>query len=379
MGLTAALVLARAGVPVTVLERAPGLAEDLRASTWHPPTLDMMAELGLIDEMLENGLIARCTQFRDRKTGAIAQFDLELLRGETQHPYRLQYEQHKYARLVYGRLKAFAHAKVLFDSRVAHVSQTASHVEATLENGETHRGDYLIGADGARSAVRQSLGIEFEGFTFPERYYSVSTAFDFGAHLDRLCYVNYVADTEEWCVLLKVSGMWRCLFPTRVDESDEEVLSDEATEARLQGLVRTHSRYETTHRTLYSVHQRVATRYRVGCAFLAGDAAHLNNPIGGMGMNGGLHDVLNLCDKLVQVQRGAGAAILDPYEAQRRPIAIDYINAGTARNRQLLQERDPEARRRSQEEMCRMAEDPVAAKAFLMKGSMIDAVRAVPA
>ena len=88
VGLTAAFVLARAGIPVTVLERAPELAEDLRASTWHPPTLDMMADLGLVDEILKVGLKARHTQYRDRRTGAIAEFDMELLRGETGHPYR---------------------------------------------------------------------------------------------------------------------------------------------------------------------------------------------------------------------------------------------------------------------------------------------------
>ncbi|HUG77851.1 MAG TPA: FAD-dependent monooxygenase, partial [Burkholderiales bacterium] len=119
----------------------------------------------------------------------------------------------------------------------------------------------------------------------------------------------------------------------------------------------------------YRVHQRVAAKYRVGRVFLAGDAAHINNPLGGMGMNGGLHDALNLCNKLIQDGN------LDLYEAERRPVAIEYINANTNRNRQLLAERDPGARRRVQEEMCRIAADPVAAKAFLMKSSMIETLR----
>jgi 3-(3-hydroxy-phenyl)propionate hydroxylase len=178
--------------------------------------------------------------------------------------------------------------------------------------------------------------------------------------------VNYIADTEEFCVLLKVPGLWRCLFPTQ-EESDEEVLA--SAERKLQGVFRKQTPYETLHRTLYRVHQRVATRYRVGRVFLAGDAAHINNPLGGMGMNGGLHDALNLCDKLIREEN------LDLYEAERRPVAIEYINANTARNRKLMAERDPEARRRSQDEMCRIAADPVAAKAFLMKSSMIETLR----
>ena len=376
VGLTAALVLARAGIPVTVLERAPELAEDLRASTWHPPTLDMMDDLELSQEILSVGLKARTTQYRDRRTGAIAEFDLELLRGETDHPYRVQYEQFRYTKLVLGRLKAFPHARVVFDSPVQTLSQDAKGITV---NGSV-AGDYLVGADGGRSAVRDALGIEFEGFTFPERFYSVSTTFDFAQVFDRLCYVNYIADVDEWCVLLKVPGFWRCLFPTRADENDEETVSEAATQARLQGVHRKAAPYDIVHRTIYRVHQRVARAYRRGNVFLAGDAAHLNNPLGGMGMNGGLHDAINLSHKLVAIHRGeAGEAVLERYEHERRPIAIEYINANTARNKRLMEERNPEARRRAQDEMCRIAADPVAAKAFLMKSSMLEAVRGIPA
>ena len=138
--------------------------------------------------------------------------------------------------------------------------------------------------------------------------------------------------------------------------------------------------YEIVHRTIYQVHQRVAKQYRLGRAFLAGDSAHVNNPLGGMGMNGGLHDAINLAGKLIAVHRGeADEQILARYERERRPIAIEYINANTARNKKLLEERDPQARRRAQDEMCRMAEDPVAAKAFLMKSSMLETTRALAA
>jgi 3-(3-hydroxy-phenyl)propionate hydroxylase len=376
VGLTAALVLARAGVPVTVLERAPELAEDLRASTWHPPTLDMLDELEVSQVIVSQGLKARRTQYRDRRTGAIAEFDLELLRGETDHPYRVQYEQFRYTRLVLERLKSLAHVNVLFGNPAHSLSQDGSSV--TVNGGL--KADYLIGADGGRSVVRDLLGVEFEGFTFPERFYSVSTTFDFAAVLERLCYVNYIADVDEWCVLLKVPGLWRCLFPTKVDENDEETVSDAATQARLQGVYRKAEPYEIAHRTIYRVHQRVAKQYRVGRAFLAGDAAHLNNPLGGMGMNGGLHDAINLAGKLVAIHRGEAAeSVLERYEPERRPIAIEYINANTARNKKLMEERNPEARRRAQDEMGRIAADPAAAKAFLMKSSMIDAVRALPA
>ena len=381
VGLTAAYRLSQAGIPVTVFEREATLCEDLRASTWHPPTMDMMDELGLAQSIIDMGLIARYTQHRDRRSGAIAQFDMDLLRGETAHPYRVQCEQFKYTRMVEERLRAHPGCRMVFGAKVSGVSQSAEKVSVslTLADGstETSKGDYLIGADGASSAVRRVIGIDFEGFTYPERFYVVATAFEFDKVLHRLSDVNYIADPEEWCVLLRVPGSWRCLFPTHPEETDAQIVSDASTDARLQGVWKRDEPYATQHRSLYSVHQRVAVNYRSGRVFLAGDSAHINNPLGGMGMNGGLHDAMNLCDKLIALHRGeADESVLDRYERQRRPIAVQYINANTARNRAQMQERDPEARRAKQEELCLQAEDPVQAKAFLMKSSMIEALRA---
>ena len=380
VGMVAALRLALAGVPVTVFERSADLTEDLRASTFHPPTLDMLAEFGLTDDLIAQGLIARHTQYRDRRTGVIAEFDMQLLAGETAHPYRLQCEQFKLTRLVHRRLAAFPDARVCFSAGIDAVEQHADGVVVSVETPagvERHAGAYLIGADGAWSRVRQALAIEFEGYTYPERFLVASTDHDFAAHMERLSYVNYVSDPEEWCVLLRVPGLWRVLFPTRPDETDEEVLQDDPIQRRLQNLLPKQDGYRTEHRTLYRVHQRVARRYRAGRAFLAGDAAHINNPLGGMGMNGGLHDVLNLAQKLIAVHRGeADDASLDRYERQRRPIAIEYINASTARNKKALEERDAAARARNHAEMRRTAEDPEAARAFLRKSSMLEALRA---
>ncbi len=382
VGMAVALELAHAGIAVTVLERAGDLTEDLRASTWHPPTLDMLDAIdpSLAPALKAQGLVARHTSYRDRRTGLFAEFDLDCLRAETAHPYRVQSEQFKFTRLVADRLRAFPHARVRFGCKVDAVEQEADRVTVGFETSsgrEALAGAYLVGADGAWSAVRQAIGVEFEGFTYPERFYVASTPFDFAARLDRLSYVNYVSDPDEWCVLLRTPALWRVLFPTRVDERDADVVSDLATEARLQGVCARPERYATAHRTIYRVHQRVAARYRVGRVFLAGDAAHLNNPLGGMGMNGGVHDGVNLAGKLVQVLRGtADEAILDRYERQRRPVAIESINAGTARNKRLLEERDPAVRTASQDEMRRTAEDPARARAFLLKTSMIEALRA---
>jgi 3-(3-hydroxy-phenyl)propionate hydroxylase len=245
------------------------------------------------------------------------------------------------------------------------------------QEGESLRleGDYLIGADGAWSAVRRSVGIEFEGYTYPERFLVISTDFEYANHLPKLSYVNYCSDPKEWCVLLRVPTLWRVLFPTRPEESDEEVLTDEAVQARLQNLLAQPQPYKTIHRTLYKVHQRVAKEFRRGRVLLAGDSAHINNPLGGMGMNGGVHDAFNLSEKLLAViQQGQDVGLLDRYERQRRTIAIEYINASTARNKAEIEERDPVQRKKTQDALRATAADPAAARAYLRKSSMLDAL-----
>lgn len=378
VGLVSALVLGNAGIKVTVIEAAPSLNMDLRASTFHPPTLDMLATYGLTDDLLAQGLVARYTQQRDRSEGVIAEFDMELLQGDTDHPFRLQCEQWKLTRLIQARLSAMPHVAIRFATSIESVTQTADKVQATLAcdgQNDVVEADYMIGADGAWSATRKALGIEFEGFTYPERFLVISTDFDYAKYLPKLSYVNYCSDPNEWCVLLRVPTLWRVLFPTHPDESDDEVLQDDAVERRLQNLVARPEPYKTLHRTLYKVHQRVAQKFRNGRVFLAGDAAHINNPLGGMGMNGGVHDAMNLSHKLLQVvQENAQPELLDRYERQRRTIAIEYINASTERNKREIEERDPAVRKRTQDELRAMATDPVKAKAYLRKTSMIDAL-----
>jgi len=378
VGLVSALKLSLAGFKVTVFETASELNSDLRASTFHPPTLDMLEQFGFAQDLISQGLIARYTQQRDRQEGVVAEFDMELLKGETQFPFRLQCEQWKLTRLIKKELDKNPDVQMFFNAKVVSVEQNENHVSAQVQiEGELQRFDaqYMIGADGAWSSVRTSLGIEFEGFTYPERFLVISTSFAYEDHLPKLSYVNYCSDPVEWCVLLKVPSLWRVLFPTKIDESDEEVMTEERVQSRLQHLLPKSSDYETHHRTLYKIHQRVAKSFRVNRVFLAGDAAHINNPLGGMGMNGGVHDAMNLCEKLIQVvNHQLDASLLDRYERQRRTIAIEYINASTARNKKMLEERDPVARLKSQQELRAIADNPQSAKLYLRKTSMLDAL-----
>jgi 3-(3-hydroxy-phenyl)propionate hydroxylase len=370
VGLAAASVLAEAGVPVTVLEAEPRLPENLRASTFQPPTLDMLARFGAARRLIDMGRIAPRLQYRDRN-GWVAQFDFGAIAGETQHPFRVQCEQFKLNQVLAARLDC-----IEFSSAVAGVDQDGGGVTVLLEDGRKLRAGWLIGADGGRSRVREALGIRLEGFTWPERFLVASTPFEFAAAIPGLCDVSYFADPQEWFFLLRVPGVWRAMFPVREEEKDAEVLSDAAIQARLRRVFDNDAPYEIRHRTLYSVHQRVAERYRRGRCFLAGDAAHLNNPLGGMGMNGGIHDGFSIAEKLVQVIRhGAPEGLLDAYERQRRPVALEYVNKITIANKRNLEARDPEEHRRWKEEMTRSAADPVLAREYLLRISMIASLR----
>ena len=235
----------------------------------------------------------------------------------------------------------------------------------------SERGRYLIGADGAASLVRISQGIEFQGLTFPELFLVLTTPFDFRGEIDDLSFVNYLSDPEEWLVLLRTRYFWRVLFPAPTDGEDSDLTSDASVQRRMQSVLPRREPYEVAHRSLYRVHQRVAERYRLGRILLAGDAAHVNNPLGGMGMNGSVHDAVNLAKKLIAIWGGADDSLLDVYERQRRTVCIEHVQAATLRNRELLRESDPELRRERQAEWRRTAEEPEAALAFLRNSSMI--------
>ena len=378
VGLTAALALARRGIPTIVLEAEREPVLELRGSTFHPPTLDMLDEFGIVPRMIEVGLKAPTWQFRDRETGPVATFDLSFLAGDTSHPYRVQCEQWKLTRLLQEEYLKIPGAEIRFGHQVEAVRQDDGAVEVEARaSGDlvTIPGRHVVAADGARSAVRRSLGIGFEGFTYPELFLIVSTDYPFEQTLTDIAYVNYIADPLEWLVLLRVPELWRVLVPAAESAEREKLMSDETLQGVLQRVVPRAEPYRIAHRSLYNVHQRVAQQFRCGRVLLAGDAAHVNNPLGGMGMNGGMHDAFNLAEKLAAVWAGADGRLLDRYERQRRTVAIEAVQQQTNRNHQIIGERDPEIRRKSLDLLRRTAASKETAREYLLNSSMISSLR----
>jgi len=379
VGLVAALRLAEAGIPVIVVEAEAAIQEDLRASTWHPPTLDMLDRHGLAEPLITQGLITPTWQVRLHNTGERAEFDLGVLKDDTRHPYRLQCEQYRLGRLIVERLRSDPRVDLRFSTRLAGLEQRREGVRAIVDDGGGVRAidvAWLVAADGARSTVRERLGIALEGETYPETTILATTRFPFHDHLAGLSNVNYVWADWGTFSLLRLPRVWRVSLYPDEGETIEQALTPEAIERKLQRIVPKAGGYEVLEVRPYRIHRRIVANYRQGRVVLAGDAAHLNSPSGGMGMNGGIHDAFNLTDKLIDVLRGrAGDDLIDLYARQRRPVALEEILKQADRNRARMQERDPERRRQALAELQAIAADPVRARTHILKSSMIEGLR----
>lgn len=379
VGLCLALLLSRAGVHVQVFEAEPEVSLDLRASTFHPPTLDMLEPFGVTADLLAQGLVCPQWQIRLHPDGDRAVFDLSVLSNDTRHPYRLQCEQWKLSLSLLEKVRREPCAQVVFNASAVELAQDEDGATLTVETPDgrqAHRAKFVVGADGARSFVRRSLGLSFEGETYPETTLLATTTFPFEDYLEGLSNVTYCWKPDGNFSLLKVPGRWRVSIYPREDLSIEEQLSEEMIEKSLQEIVPRAEPYEVREKRPYRVHQRIVPAYNKGRAALAGDAAHLNSPSGGMGLNGGIHDAFELSAALVDMLRkGAPLERLDLYDRKRRPIARDQIIAQADRNRARMREKAPDARRQMLDELKAITSDRDRLHAYLLRSSMIDGLR----
>jgi 3-(3-hydroxy-phenyl)propionate hydroxylase len=382
VGLLTALALAKQDVSVLVLEAEPGLTIDLRAGTYHPPSLEMMAPYGITDEMHKTAIKVPCWQMRDRKEGVIVEWDVREIADLTPYPYRLHLEQHRLTPIIFKKLRECPNAEVRFSHKVTDVSQTADKVVVTAQTPggeEKFEAAWLVGADGGRSTVRRCIDTEFDGFTWDERFVVASTTYDYAPHGYALN--AYVSDPEEWAAVFKMPddgppGLWRVIFPVPPEEEESDTLSEKLVERRMQNFLPRKEPYPIKYKSIYKVHQRVAKDFRSGRVLLAGDAAHLNNPMGAFGLNGGIHDSFNLTGKLARVCRGeADASLLDLYVRQRRVVNLEYVQEYSIKNLKRLNEKSPEQRRRNFDELRRQAATRESRREFLLVSSMIASVK----
>jgi 3-(3-hydroxy-phenyl)propionate hydroxylase len=369
--------LAQAGIPSLLLEAAESPPRDLRASTVHPPTLDMLDEIGVAAEYIKLGVIAECWQVIHLGTRERVVFDLSAIRDHTRHPYRLQCEQYHLAPILLEKARASGLVDIRLGAEVTEVRQDEDKVRASATIGgepQEFEGDYLIGADGAHSVVRRCLDFALEGFTYEHSTTLITTPFRFEREIPELVGANYTWTWLDAGSMFRLRDEWRCTFYPRPGEPDVE-LTDEVIESRMQGILPRPEPYEVREKRTYRIHQRIVPDYRKGRIVLAGDAAHVTPPTGGLGMNGGIHDAMNLADKLARVIKGESDDLLDLYTRQRRPVALAEILAQSHQNRIRMQLWDPEQRKEVLAHMRGIAADPERTKAMLLRTSMIEGLR----
>ncbi|NBX54546.1 MAG: monooxygenase [Betaproteobacteria bacterium] len=384
VGLITALVLAQQGIASRVIEAEPGLTIDLRAGTFHPPTLEMLDGIGVADEMRAAGIAVRYWQSRDLQEGLVAEWDLDLLRHDTPYPYRLHLEQHRLTPIVLQHVQRTGLVDVVFGHRFEAQQSFDDHVVVTAQGPDglvEWTTQWLIAADGGRSQVRKSAHIEFAGYTWPERYSVLSTTFDFAT----LGYREnaYMSDPVQWSALFKMPdagppGLWRMTLPVDSETPEAVALAGPYAQQAIRRITGADAStsYPLVHQSIYSVHQRVAVRFRQGRVLLAGDAAHVNNPLGGFGLNSGIHDAISLGHALSRVLQGMESdEALERYNRQRQQANVAYVQELSVRNKKNLEEKDPQLRAQRMQELRAVCADPDKARQYLLNSSMINSIR----
>lgn len=374
VGLFAAVLLVKAGFRVIVLEKYQGLALNMRASTFHPATLDLLAPLGLDDPLVARGSITSGWQCMIHGTKNHAVFDLELIKNVTAHPYRLQCEQYHFSNLAISSLLG----SPLFDIRFGHelldVRDLGSRMQLRVASGD---GEYdlsapwLIAADGGKSTIREKLGLAFEGSMLPSTTITLILNFPFQDEIPGLLGVNYVWTETGYYSLMQIRDQWRFSYSPDPDQPVAEAISPAVAQSHLQAVFPKSTPYEILQIDHYTLQQCCLQNFRVGRVLFAGDAAHLNSPTGGMGMNAGMHDAQCLVDHLAPVLNGEPDSLLDRYSRRRRTVALEEIQRLSERNYRWHRETNPEKRREIWRELKEIVSDENKTRDFLLDSSMI--------
>ena len=330
-GLALALSLARRGVAFRLISQAEGPGERSRAMVVHARTLEFYRQFGFAEEMVAQGIIAQTGHLRESREDGhgfeVSSFSFkELGGGISPYPFFLAYPQDDHERFLVGKLEATGN-NVEWNAKLTGISQDQNCVTATIEHvdGRTEKPtfEYVCGCDGARSQVRQSLDLSFPGGTYEQLYYVADAKLAGGFKAD--FYANLGDRILSLMLPVRSSGMQRLIGLVPSSLSDRTDLTFDDIRGHVEPLLEIHVT-EVNWFSTYRVHHRVAERFRVGRAFLLGDAGHIHSPAGGQGMNTGIGDAINLGWKLAYVLDGrADGALLDSYEPERLGFARQLV------------------------------------------------------
>ncbi len=369
VGLVTALELARAGIRVVVVESENAIRNEPRAAVYHSPVVERLDALGLLDDLKQVGVLKQAYHYWTRDHTLLGHITFAVLKPEdTAYPYNLHLGQPTLAAVILKHLLRVPGAEVRWRHKVVGITQDDGSATVMLETPDgprAVRANWVIGADGTHSGVRRALDLKLEGITYPEWFIATNVRFDFEAH--GFGQSNLVLDPDHWAIIPKIdqTGLWRCTYREDGDLSEEEARR------------RLPERYALFHPELpahtpealspYRVHDRCTERFRVGRVLLAGDAAHVINPIGGLGLTGGLLDAVPLGRALAEVIAGRrDARVLDAWAHERRRVFLDVTQPTAQENRRRISERDPERRRADIARIRHITEDAAAARQALL-------------
>jgi 2-polyprenyl-6-methoxyphenol hydroxylase-like FAD-dependent oxidoreductase len=365
VGLLAAIGLARQGFSVTVVDGEPGVVQSPRATGYFPPTIELLAEFGLYEEVAARSyrscdLMLHFPLLQERLVLSLA-----VLEGAAKYPYFLSVGQQVLAEIIVQHLGRMPNAEVLWNHRVealAHDAHGCTLTVSTPEGARELRGEWLIGADGARSTIRTLLDLPFEGFTWPDRFVATNLRFDFEKH--GFAPNNMIHHPVDWAVVARTGpeNIWRVTFGEDPNLPEGEIRR--RIPAHYAKILPSREPYEIVAAAPYRVHERTCPTYRVGRVLLAGDAAHACNPCGGMGLTSGAFDAAALVTALGAVIGGrAGEDVLDFYSQERRRVFLEVASPIAQQTKLRITETDEPAQREAVASFKRVRDDPELMKA----------------
>lgn len=368
VGLLTTIKLAQAGIPVTVLEQAPGIIESPRAIVYLPPMLEVLDKLGLLDDAKDVAVLLREFTWRALDGTVLSKVHLSAIDEDTAYPYVLNFGQDTLAEMIVKHLEPLPHVQVHWSNRVTELTQDESGVTVsveTLQETKQMRAPWLVGADGASSTIRKVLGLSFEGYTWPDMFVASNVYYDFEAY--GYSALNFIVEPGYWAVIVKLSkeGIWRVAYPEDANTSQDEV--EERLPEHFARILPGSGSYEVTKVSRYRAHQRAAERFRVSRVLLAGDAAHVTNPIGGLGLLTGVLDAEALADALTSVINGSATeGILDQYAEDRQNVFSNFTSVLATENKRRLGETDPARKARDMEFLWELSEDKEVQRGLLL-------------
>lgn len=347
VGFLTALGLARKGIRVTLLEAERGINNAPRAAIYFPTTVEIIDRLGLLEDAEAIGYPSTRFALHCPATGEVIPSDLRnTLPPGTKYDHNLHFGQHILAELVSQHLSRLPNAQTLWNHKVVSLSQDKAGVtlgvEAPQGSRELHA-DWVIGTDGARSSVRQLLGLPFEGHTWPERFVATNVEYDFEKYGFEPA--NMITDPVNWAVVARLGreNLWRVTYAEDADISEEEVFA--RIPKHYAAIFPGKDPFRIDAWSPYRVQERAAAKFRVGRALLAGDAAHACNPCGGMGLTTGVIDADALIAVMSAVIEGrADESVLDFYAEERKRVFHEVTSPLATNFKRMMSEKDPAKR-----------------------------------